>query len=201
LRFSGTSEDESLTFPEMPLKQSLPMLRVVGQVLKSYIVAEGPDGLYLIDQHAAHERIRFETVKKQRARRAVEVQGLLEPVSFEVTPQQGEILKRHHQELAEFGFTLEPFVPALWTDDGWLNALRELLEALAGDNVSDREEKISITIACHGAILAGQSLNDVEIRELVRNLEQTDNPWTCPHGRPTVIHLSSGKLAHEFGRS
>ena len=72
---------------------SLPVLRVIGQLMNSYIVAEGPDGLYLIDQHAAHERVVFEKVKRQWSQRAVEVQGLLEPVAFEVSPKQEVVLK------------------------------------------------------------------------------------------------------------
>jgi len=79
--------------------------------------------------------------------------------------------------------------------------LRELLDSLSGRGRSDWEEKITESIACHGAIRAGQSLTDDEMRELVRQMEQTANPNTCPHGRPTVLHLSSGQLAKEFGRS
>ena len=123
-----------------PLAVSLPVLRVLGQVLNSYIVAEGPDGLYLIDQHAAHERIRFEKVRQQRSQRAVEVQGLLEPATFEVNPRQDEMLKSCYEELAEFGFSLEPFgdrtylvrtVPQLAGRGDWAGMLRELLDSLS----------------------------------------------------------------------
>jgi len=191
-----------------PLTISLPVLRVLGQVLNSYIVAEGPDGLYLIDQHAAHERIRFEKVKQQRSQREMEVQGLLEPATFEVNPRQDEILKSCYQDLAEFGFSLEPFgdrtylvraVPNLLGKD-WAVMLRELLDSLSGEASSNREEKIAISIACHGAVRSGQALTDDEMRELVRQLEQTATPHTCPHGRPTLIHLSTRQLEKEFGR-
>jgi DNA mismatch repair protein MutL len=191
-----------------PLTVSLPVLRVLGQVLKSYIVAEGPGGLYLIDQHAAHERVRFEKVKQQRSQQAMEVQGLLEPVTFEVTPRQDEILKSCCEKLAEFGFSLEPFgtrsylvraVPGLLAGD-WAGMLRELLDLLSGEARSNWEERISASIACHGAVRSGQTLSDDEMRELVRQLEQAASPQTCPHGRPTVIHLSSGQLEKEFGR-
>jgi len=194
----------------LPLLKSLPVLRVLGQVLNSYIVAEGPDGLFLIDQHAAHERVRFERVREQRSRRETEVQGLLEPVTFEVSPRQEEVLRACYEELAEFGFSIEPFgdrtylvraVPALLSNEDWAGMLRELLDSLSGRGRSDWEEKITESIACHGAIRAGQSLTDDEMRELVRQMEQTANPNTCPHGRPTVLHLSSGQLAKEFGRS
>jgi DNA mismatch repair protein MutL len=193
-----------------PLTVSLPVLRVVGQVMNSYIVAEGPDGLYLIDQHAAHERIRFEKVKQQRERRQPEVQGLLEPATFEVTPRQNEVLKSCYEGLAEFGFSIEPFgnrtylvrtVPALLAGEDWAAMLRELLDELSGESKSRWEERIVASIACHGAVRSGQALSDDEMRELVRQLEQCVNPHTCPHGRPTIIHLSAAQLEREFGRT
>ena len=201
----------ALDMPEAapPLIASLPVLRVVGQVMNAYIVAEGPDGLYIIDQHAAHERIRFEMVKKQREQRAIEVQGLLEPATFEVSPRQDEILKSCLGMLTDSGFSLEPFgarsylvraVPQLVGKEGWEAVLRELLDTLSGEAPQRREEEIIASVACHGAVKSGQSLSDAEMRELVRQLEQTDNPHTCPHGRPTIIHLSTERLERDFGR-
>jgi len=212
----GLLWDESEGSPVQPpavaprLTDSLPVLRVVGQAMDSYIVAEGPDGLYLIDQHAAHERIRFEKVRQQRMQRKPEVQGLLEPVTFEVTPRQDQMLKSCIDDLAEFGFAIEVFgdrtylvraVPALVTGDSWPDMLRELLDELSGEARSRWEERMVASIACHGAVKAGQALSDEEIRSLVRQLEQCAGPWTCPHGRPTVIHLSAAQLRREFGRS
>ncbi len=189
---------------------SLPALRILGQLLSSYIIAEGPDGLYLIDQHAAHERVLFEKIKLQRSRQEVEVQGLLEPVTFEVNPQQEEVLKSHYENLAEFGFTIEPFgdrtylvraVPVLLYDQDWVGMLRELLDSLSGEDKDDWGEKVAISIACHSAVRAGQTLTNDEMRQLIRQLEQVALPHTCPHGRPTMVRLSSGQLKKEFGRS
>jgi DNA mismatch repair protein MutL len=191
------------------LIDSLPVLRVVGQVMNAYIVAEGPDGLYIVDQHAAHERVRFDKVMRQRRERRPEVQGLLEPVSLEVTPRQDAVMKSCLRSLAEFGFTLEPFgertylvrsVPALVAGDDWSAMLREMLDVLAGEAKNKWEERMVASVACHGAVKAGQALSDDEMRALVRQLEQTANPHTCPHGRPTVIRLSTGQLEREFGR-
>jgi DNA mismatch repair protein MutL len=191
------------------LTASLPVLRVVGQVRNCYIVAEGPDGLYIIDQHAAHERIRFDLVKQQREQRKPEVQGLLEPATFEVTPRQDAIMRSCFGQLADFGFVVESFgdrtylvrsVPAMVAGDNWAGMLKELLDALAGEERSKWEEKIVASIACHGAVKSGQSLSDDEMRSLVRQLEQTANPHTCPHGRPTVIRLSAAQMEKEFGR-
>ena len=193
-------------FPQTP-QVSLPVLRVLGQLLNSYIIAEGPDGLYLIDQHAAHERIRFEQIKEQRTQQRIEVQGLLEPVTFEVSPQQNEVLKSYYESLAEFGFSIEPFgdktylvraVPALLYEKDWAGMVREVLDTLSG---GDWTEIMTISMACHSAVRAGQILTEDEMRELIRQLEQVAIPHTCPHGRPTMIHLTSGQLRREFGRS
>ncbi len=210
----GTTTKTEKSTPTSPdiaptLTASLPVLRVVGQFMNCYIAAEGPDGLYLIDQHAAHERIRYDKVKQQREQRKPEVQGLLEPATFEVTPRQDAIMRSCLEQLADFGFTLETFgdrtylvrsVPALVAGDDWNGMLKELLDALAGEERSKWEEKIVASIACHGAVKSGQTLSDDEMRALVRQLEQTANPHTCPHGRPTVIKLSAAQLEREFGR-
>ncbi len=188
---------------------SLPALRLLGQLSSSYIVAEGPDGLYLIDQHAAHEGILFEKINQQLSHQAVEVQGLLEPVTFEVNPKQDAVLKSHYENLAEFGFSTEPFgdrtylvrtVPFLLHKKDWAGMLRELLDSPSVEDKADWTEKVAITIACHSAVRAGQVLTDDEMRELLRQLEQVAVPNTCPHGRPTMIHLSSEQLGREFGR-
>ena len=187
---------------------SLPALRLLGQMASSYIVAEGPDGLYLIDQHAAHERIRFEQIQHQISRQEIEVQGLLEPVTLEVTPKQDAVLKSQYQNLAEYGFSIEPFgnrtylvraVPALLLGRDWMGVLRELWDSTSEDK-TDWMEKITISIACHSAVRAGQSLTDDEMRELIRQLEQAAIPNTCPHGRPTLININSEQLAREFDR-
>jgi len=190
---------------------SLPVLRVLGQLDNSYIIAEGPDGLYLIDQHAAHERVLFERIEHQRSRREIEIQGLLEPMTLEVTPRQEALLLSHYQDLAEFGFAIEPFgdrtflvraVPALIYNKDWSGMLRELLDSLSeeGDR-GDWAEGVARSMACHSAVRAGQALTDAEMRELVQQLEQSATPHTCPHGRPTMIHLSSGQLKREFGKT
>jgi DNA mismatch repair protein MutL len=202
--------DVDLSPPLSTLAAALPVLRVLGQLDNSYIIAEGPDGLYLIDQHAAHERVLFEKIERQRTQREIEIQGLLEPMALEVSPRQEAELWAHYQDLAEFGFTIEPFggktflvraVPALVHDKDWAGMLRELLDSLSGGDKSDWAEAVTSTMACHGAVRAGQALTDSEMRELVRQLEQAVTPHTCPHGRPTMIHLSYEQLKRDFGRT
>jgi len=193
-----------------PLESPLPILRVLGQLSSSYIIAEGPDGLYLIDQHAAHERVLFERVRAQRAERQVEVQGLLEPLTIEVTPRQEEMLKAGGEVLATYGFAIEPFgqrtyllrtVPALLKGERVAEALMEVLDSLGveGDPKS-WEEKVALSLACHSAVRAGQLLSAEEMRQLVRELELTELPRTCPHGRPTMVRFTSSQLEREFGR-
>ncbi|MBA7662899.1 DNA mismatch repair protein MutL [subsurface metagenome] len=199
----------SSTSPQTPAI-SLPVLRVLGQLANSYIIAEGPDGLYLIDQHAAHERVLFEKIERQRSRREIEVQGLLEPMTLEVSPKQEEVLRLHCEDLAEFGFSIEPFgdktflvraVPALFYNKDWAGMLRELLDSISEGDKGDWIGGVAKSMACHSAVVAGEVLTDAEMRELVRQLEQAATPHTCPHGRPTMIRLSSGQLKKEFGRT
>jgi DNA mismatch repair protein MutL len=188
----------------------LPLLRVLGQLANTYIIAEGPDGLYLIDQHAAHERILYDRILAQWSQKEVEVQGLLQPITIELSPREEETLKASKESLAEFGFTIEPFgnrsylirtMPALMARANIIEIIIVLLDSLASkEGPTPWEERIAQSLACHGAIRAGQQLNNDEIRELIKQLEQTKQPRTCPHGRPTMIHLTSHQLEKEFGR-
>jgi DNA mismatch repair protein MutL len=210
--FEGSPSDQLFSTPAKPPAGSpLPILRVLGQLAATYIIAEGPDGLYLIDQHAAHERILFEQVRAQKAGKAVEVQGMLEPLSIEVTPHQEELLKTGAEALDSYGFAIEPFgprtyllraVPALLREGNIAQAVIEILDTLGEERErGKREERIAITLACHSAVRAGQVLSSEEMYQLVRDLEQADSLYTCPHGRPTIIRLSYRQLEREFGRS
>jgi DNA mismatch repair protein MutL len=188
----------------------LPLLRVVGQLANTYIIAEGPDGLYLIDQHAAHERILYDRIMTQWLQKEVEVQGLLQPINIELSPREEESMKAGSELLAAFGFAVEPFgnrsyliraVPALMAGANVIEMVSALLDDLAGkEGPGPWEEKIAQSLACHGAVRAGQQLGSEEMRELIKQLEQTKQPRTCPHGRSTMIHLSSHQLEKEFGR-
>ena len=188
----------------------LPVLRVLGQLANTYIIAEGPNGLYLIDQHAAHERILYDRILAQWAQKEVEVQGLLQPITIELSPREEETLRTSKEFLAEFGFTIEPFgnrsyviraIPALMARANIIEIISALLDNLASkESPNPWEEKIAQSLACHGAIRAGQQLSNEEMRELIKQLEQTKQPRACPHGRPTMIHLSSHQLEKEFGR-
>jgi len=206
----GMIKEKEPTFIAPLLAPGLPVLRVMGQLASTYIIAEGPEGLYLIDQHAAHERILYERILAQWSRAEVEVQLLLQPITIELSPSEEETLKANKEILAQFGFAIEPFgdrsyliraLPAVMAKVNVIEAVSILLDNLASkENPAPWEDKIAESLACHSAIRAGQQLSDEEMRELVRQLEQANQPRTCPHGRPTMIHLSSHQLEKEFGR-
>jgi DNA mismatch repair protein MutL len=190
----------------------IPLLRVVGQIGATYIIAEGPAGMYLIDQHAAHERVLFEKFVADRAGQHVAVQNLLDPLPVEFTPEDSALIGEHRDLLASIGLGLEPFggstwlarsVPALLAADDIRAAMADLIaDLLAGDVpfAATEEEKLITRVCKRAAIKAGQVLSHQEMQELVRQLEACRSPRTCPHGRPTMIHLSAEQLAREFGR-
>ena len=194
----------------MTPQQALPALRVVGQVRLTYIVAESPDGMYLVDQHAAHERVLFDGIIRQTAERGSQSQPLLAPVHVDLSPGQVATLIEHNTFLTGYGFDVEEFggsgylvraVPSILVTQDPGKSLVDLLDMVALEGViQDRKDTVAATLACHSAIRAGQSMTEAEMRALLEQLEVTDNPHTCPHGRPTVIHFSSYHMEREFGR-
>lgn len=188
---------------------ALPVLRVIGQFGGIYIVAEGPDGIYLIDQHAAHERVLYEKFWQDRQRRQPEVQGLLEPLALDLSPAQRVALDQDAAALREHGFDVEPFgegacivraVPRLLDGGDIRRAVMEFFDRLTGEAEGDRRDRVAMSLACHAAVRAGKTLSMDEMRDLVRQLERTETPHTCPHGRPTMVHMSAEALARQFGR-
>lgn len=190
----------------------LPPMRVVGQVQQMYIVAEGPDGLYLIDQHAAHERVLYEKLVAQKAEAAVPKQQLLEPRVIELSPGHAAIVEAELATLTEIGFEIEPFggatyriraVPEILGRVEPGQALIDILAEMADGAIplaKETHEKIAITVCKRASIKGGQILSHEEMRALVHQLEATSAPRTCPHGRPTMLHLSGAQLAREFRR-
>jgi DNA mismatch repair protein MutL len=177
----------------------------------TYIVAEAPEGMYLIDQHAAHERITYERLMAQRAGGALESQGLLLPLAVPLAPAAGALLLGNAEALADLGFELEEWgegvrvrsAPATVPADEIARALGELADHLAGRGGStpaDRREEMLITLSCHTSVRAGQALSHDEMRQLLRQLEACASPRTCPHGRPTIILMSPAQLERQFGR-
>jgi DNA mismatch repair protein MutL len=194
---------------------SLPPLRVVGQIGATYIVAEGPAGMFLIDQHAAHERILYEQYMERRNLLAQEEpprQHLLQPLTLHAGSEVAGEVANHQRELAAVGYEIEPFggdsfvvrsVPALLAGEDPLGALLDIVNTLsAGRNLvrEGYENELVKTICKRAAIKGGQLLSAIEMQELLRQLEACRSPRTCPHGRPTMIQISAGDLQKAFGR-
>jgi DNA mismatch repair protein MutL len=189
----------------------MPLLRLVGQVASTYVVAEGPDGLYLIDQHAAHERILFEHFMAQRDGQ-IASQALLQPAAVDLAPAGARLLTEQLSLLHKIGFEVEPFgpgaflvrsVPALLANIDPAAALRSVVEDFEEDETpleAEIEAKIIARVCKRAAVKAGQTLSPEEQRALLLDLEACRAPRTCPHGRPTMIHLSVDLLEKQFGR-
>lgn len=194
----------------LPLQERLPTLRPLGQVGLTYLTAEAPDGLYLVDQHAAHERVQYDTLLKSRESGKVDSQPLLQTSVTPLTPALLAIAEDKTNELEALGWSLDVMdggalivraMPAVLTDKEPSQALSDYLEQLAVENRLDGIDRSLATLACHASVRAGDSLEIDQQRALLRALEQTDNPLTCPHGRPTVVYISNDSLRRSFGRS
>jgi DNA mismatch repair protein MutL len=210
---------------DRPRPSDLSTWRPLGQVGLTYVVAEAPDGMYLIDQHSAHERVQYEALKATSPGSPGKLsQPLLVPEALELTGAQGAWLRGNVTVLDALGFTLEPFGgqpgsggSSAWAPDTWL--LRAVPWGVAArgratdvaaliDGLIDREygdgpigDQARWAVACHSSVRAGDRLSLPEMHALLDQLSRCDLRQTCPHGRPTMIHLSHSQLAREFGRS
>lgn len=188
----------------------IPMLRVLGQVGATFIIAEGPEGMYLVDQHAAHERVLFERIMGQLANRSVDRQPLLDPVIVELSGEELAMWERSADELRAIGYESEPFgegavllraLPAVTLGGDPGARLKAILEELLdGGSGQSWLESVAISTACHTSIRAGQNLSLEEMRQLITDLERSNQPRACGHGRPTMLHLTQEELARQFAR-
>jgi DNA mismatch repair protein MutL len=174
-------------------------------------VAEGPDGLYLIDQHAAHERVLFERFQSHGSGH-LPAQNLLEPITVQLSPQSARLLEEQLPLLDKLGFQVDTFgpntflvraIPSLILGSDPAAALRALVEDFEEDETplqAETEARLTARICKRAAVKAGQVLSQEEQRALLDGLESCRSPRTCPHGRPTMIHLSADLLERQFGR-
>jgi len=181
------------------------------QLHNLYIFAAIKSGLVIIDQHAAHERVLYEQAKKSFRESSIITQQLLFPQVVELSHEELQVLDEHQDLLTKLGFTIRPFggntvlvetEPAALKFSGHGQVLREILDDLASNQPPElhREERLARSFACKSAIKAGDSLTQEEMNALVNMLFATSAPYTCPHGRPTVIRTSLDELAKKFGR-
>ncbi|MFH1185636.1 MAG: DNA mismatch repair endonuclease MutL [Chloroflexota bacterium] len=195
-----------------PAAGHLPLLRLIGQIGGVYLVAEGPDGLYLIDQHAAHERVLFEKLVRQHENKSVAAQALLTPVTVTLPPEAALLLGSQIATLQHLGFAIEEFgpstfqvraVPALFGNGDPSAAVKAVVEDFEEDEAplqNEIEKKLAARVCKRMAVKGGQALSSEEQHALIADLEACDSPRTCPHGRPTMIHLSVEILERQFGR-
>jgi DNA mismatch repair protein MutL len=194
--------------------------RPLGQLHETYILVQYPDGVFIVDQHAAHERVVYERLLAQQPHRDAAAQRLLFPVTLDLGGADAAWLEASLPRLASLGFTLEPFggstyrlhsVPALLAERDYTAALMDVLEVLRAPTpdeelaevaagVSSVWQRLLTVMACHGAIRAGQRLQDEEMRMLLQDLAQTPRPFTCPHGRPVLLNVALADIEKKFLR-
>jgi DNA mismatch repair protein MutL len=192
----------------------------LGQLHETYILMQYPGGIFIVDQHAAHERVVYERLRARFNRGTGDTQRLLFPVTLELGGSDEQWLATCLPRLARLGFTLQPFggttyrlhsVPAILAERDATAALMDILEVLRspGDEALEAEglgevpqvlDRLLTVMACHGAIRAHQRLQDEEIRAVLRDLGRTTMPFTCPHGRPVLLNVALSEIEKKFLR-
>lgn len=187
-------------------------LRVIGQFKNTFILAEGEDSLYVIDQHVAHERVIFDKLLREAAAGKLGSQVLLNPVTLKLSLFEEEILLEHILTLTDLGLIIEHFgprtyllraVPAGLQDEPqeyFFELLQKMEEAAKQFSGADLKKEFILITSCKSAIKANQKLTDNEIKQLLADLARTENPFTCPHGRPVVYKISHRELLKAFQR-
>ncbi|MGH9548681.1 MAG: DNA mismatch repair endonuclease MutL, partial [Terriglobales bacterium] len=217
---SNASGDDSCAPPipdeaEAPsdLAPALASLKPLGQIRDSFILAVNPEGLWIVDQHVAHERVLFERILKQRAAQKVESQRLLLPLVIDLTLAQQAVFADIADELSRNGFEVEPFgarsiavkiAPAGVDASAVEHMLQELLDQFSREeqalNLEKIRGRIAASIACHAAIKVNMPLEQNKMEWLLVELAKTDCPMTCPHGRPVVLRYSMKDIQKAFKR-
>jgi DNA mismatch repair protein MutL len=209
----ATKPDEAP--PQAPVRRdgARQQFQIIGVLNKLYVLMENTDGLVLVDQHAAHERVLFEELRRRMEEQGVPTQKLLLPQTFDVPPRDADWIERNISILQRMGIGIESFGPGTFKIDslpGFLNVsdlaqfMRKVIDDLksAGNSTSPMrlgEEMIAKTV-CRHAVKANDPLRYPEIEKLIRDLLDCDLPYCCPHGRPTMIQISLAELEKKFGR-
>ncbi|WP_395734047.1 DNA mismatch repair endonuclease MutL [Prosthecobacter sp.] len=208
-----TQEEEVPEEAPAPTKAELPEYRIIGVLQKLYVLMEGKEGLVLMDQHAAHERVNFEKFRRAIESGGVPCQRLLLPVTLQTTPRDADLLRQNLPSLNRLGIEIEPFGPNIFkvetlpsflkTDDpaAWLDQVIEELSSLSSKSSSLRLSEDAIaTIACRASVKSNDVLSIPEMQALLKDLFACEMPYCCPHGRPTLVQISTSELERKFGR-
>lgn len=205
---AGLSEGE----PAKSAEERIPIMYPIGQLQGTYILAQNELGLYMIDQHAAQERIKYEAFKEKLGNPVSNSQELLLPLTFEFSKQEALLIEQHKDELNKIGLSFEAFghqsyiirSHPTWFPKGFEEeVIREIIEQIvSGDQVDIQvlRDEAAILMACKGSIKANHYLNEEDMRHLLDELRHTTDPFTCPHGRPITVHISSYELEKMFKR-
>ena len=210
----GISEEKPVEKVETPLQKQafFHNYKIIGQIFRTYWMVEQGDCVYLIDQHAAHERILYENLMNQFRQESVISQRLVSPVMLRLTPMETQILKDNRELLERFGFGFEVFgndtfglnaVPVLLKEPSGVGFFTEILDAISDgtvSNVYDTKILAVATMACKAAVKGHDRLSIQEAESLISQLLKLENPFTCPHGRPTIIELTRYELEKKFKR-
>jgi DNA mismatch repair protein MutL len=193
-------------------KEKLPVLYPIGQMHGTYILAQNENGLYLIDQHAAQERIKYEYFRKKVGQVEREVQMLTVPYTFEYTSHESAFINENLEFFSQVGLFLEPFgqntfivrehpqwFPKGYEKETMLDIVQQVLDNKK-INIEKLREEAAIMMSCKGSIKANHHLRNDEIFALLQSLRAAEDPYTCPHGRPVTIHLSTYELEKMFKR-
>lgn len=197
---------------EVKPKEKFKMISPLALVHGTYIIGENEDGMYIMDQHAVNERINYEYYKKELGKDIVDTINLLVPIKIELSNNDYLILKQNFNILEKIGIKYEEFGgntilirshPTWIKKDYTQESIRKIIEVIVEKEDFSKEkfnEKIAITLACKMSIKANEHISIEEMRKLIERLRETDNPFTCPHGRPTIISYSKYELQKMFKR-
>jgi len=192
--------------------ERIPAMYPIGQLQGTYILAQNETGFYMIDQHAAQERIKYEFYKEALAKPDSDMQQLLFPMTFEFTANEISFIEKHRIELEQAGLFLEPFgdnTYAARAYPGWFpkgmeeEIIRDLVDQIIHEgkiDIGKLREEVAILMSCKRSIKANHYLNEQDMARLLEDLRKTDDPFTCPHGRPVIIHFTFYEIEKMFKR-
>lgn len=207
-----TFEQECHEEQQQPASERVPIMYPIGQMHGTYILAQNENGLYIIDQHAAQERIKYEYFREKVGEVEPEVQEMIVPLTFHYSTNEALIIEQHKQELESVGVFLESFGsnsyivrchPAWFPKGEEAELIEEIIQqVLDSKNIDIKKlrEEAAIMMSCKGSIKANRHLRNDEIKALLDDLRSTSDPFTCPHGRPIIIHHSTYEMEKMFKR-
>ncbi|MDO9537397.1 MAG: DNA mismatch repair endonuclease MutL [Thermoplasmata archaeon] len=197
---------------EVAEDKMLPRMKVIGQILDTFILAQSGSDMIIIDQHAAHEKIMLDKLRNRPEKKTV--QNLITPVLLNLGKKESQLVEHFRPVIEDLGFKIEPFgkdaylvraVPAIGghieTEKGLLDLIDELAALGKARSIEEKRDEIIHLVACHSAIRAGEKLSQQRMAHLIEEMHGLENPYTCAHGRPTIIRITNAELERMFKRA